>query len=93
MPGIVVVLVVFILALVLRLRGMSVLGAWFISMGVVPFFVLLNELVVANPVGEASMWPIALVVAGAYGAAAGGLGTLVASVCLKLRRGRCRFDP
>lgn len=44
---------------------------------VVPLFILLEEFVLPYQGGGASMWPIAVVFGGAYGAAASGAGVLV----------------
>lgn len=53
--------------------------AWLVSCLVVPGFVLFTEFVLPYSGGGASMWPIAVVFGTIYGAAAGAVGTLIAS--------------
>lgn len=65
--------------------GASKTVAWLASVAVVPAFVLVAEFVLPYAGGGASMWPIALVVGGVVGGAAGGLGTLISA---GLRRGQ-----
>lgn len=62
--------------------------AWFVSCAVVPASVLYAEFMLPYQVGGASMWPVALVFGGIYGAAAGGMGTALGSALRNyLKRG------
>ncbi len=85
MPAIVALIIAFLVGLVVKLRGMHMLNAWFLSCCVIPVFVLLSEFILPYMGGGASMWPIALLFGGIYGAISGCLGTIVASIYLKLR--------
>ena len=71
-------LVAFFLPLLLVDRGVGKRNAWLMSCAVVPVFVLFGEFVLPYSGGGASLWPVALVVGGIAGAAAGGAGTLLA---------------
>jgi hypothetical protein len=71
--------VAFILAFALTKAGVRVVFAWLASCCVVPAFILVTELVLPDSRGSA-MLPIALFVGGIYGAAAGGVGALFASL-------------
>jgi hypothetical protein len=59
---------------VLRWRWWS---AWLASCAVMPAFILFAEFVLPYQGGGASMWPIAMIFGGIYGAMAGGLGVIV----------------
>ena len=67
-----------IASFLLRLLGVGAIKAWLLGCAVVPIFVLLAEFVLPYSGGGASMWPIALVFGGLCGAAASGVGLLVA---------------
>lgn len=72
----------FVLAFALKAAGMHVALAWIASCGVVPAFLVFAEYVL--PDGDrAAMWPIAMFVESIYGAAAGGVGALFASLMRK----------
>jgi hypothetical protein len=75
----------FLLAFVLVSRGTPAMAAWLLSCLVVPAAVLFAEFVLPYAGGGASMWPIALVLGGVYGGAAGAAGTLLATFRLKRR--------
>jgi hypothetical protein len=85
MPAIVALIIAFLIGLVLRICGRHMLIAWLFSCCVIPVFVLTSEFILPYMGGGASMWPIALLFGGIYGAISGGLGTIVASIYLKLR--------
>ncbi|MCC6210886.1 MAG: hypothetical protein IT513_07570 [Burkholderiales bacterium] len=74
--------VAFFLAFALRAAGMNLALAWLASCCVVPAFVLITEIALPDSRGSA-MLPIALFVGGIYGAAAGGVGALFASLLAK----------
>lgn len=79
----------FALAFALKAAGVHLVLAWIASCCVVPAFLLFAEYVL--PDGDrAAMWPIAMFVESIYGAAAGGVGALFASL-----RGKrdARSDP
>jgi hypothetical protein len=48
--------------------------AWLTSCTIVPAFVLIDEFLLPYRGGGASMWPVALIFGGMYGAIAGGVG-------------------
>ena len=74
--------VAFVLAFALKAAGMHLALAWLASCCVVPAFLLCAEFVL--PDGDrAAMWPIAMFVQGIYGAAAGAVGALFASLMSK----------
>ena len=74
--------VAFMLAFALKAVGLHLVLAWLASCCVVPAFLLLAEY--ALPDGDRSaMWPIAMFVEGIYGAAAGGVGALFATLMVK----------
>lgn len=83
MPVIFALILTFLIGLILRLRGISVLLAWILSCCVMPVFVLFAEFVLPYMGGGASMWPIAPVVGGFYGFIIGGLGVAIASFYLR----------
>jgi hypothetical protein len=85
MPAIVALIITFFVGLVLRLRSMHMFKAWLLSCCVIPIFVLFSEFVLPYMGGGASMWPIALLFGGIFGAISGGLGTIIASIYLKIR--------
>ena len=64
----------FLMAFLLRIRGTSGCTAWLLACCVVPAGVLFEVFVLPYRGGGASMWPIALVVGGFYGAVAGAVG-------------------
>ena len=71
--------VAFVLAFALKAAGMHLALAWIASCCVVPAFLLIAEF--AFPDGDrAAMWPFAMFVESIYGAAAGGVGALFASL-------------
>jgi hypothetical protein len=71
--------VAFMLAFALKAAGLHVALAWLASCCVVPAFLLVAELILP----DFAMWPIAMFVDGIYGAAAGGVGALFASLMAK----------
>jgi len=74
--------VAFVLAFALKAAGIHLALAWIASCCVVPAFLIFVEFVF--PVGDRSaMWPFAMFVQGIYGAAAGGVGALFASLMSK----------
>jgi hypothetical protein len=73
-----------IVALGLRIKGLSSELAWLVGATVVPVFVLLSEFVLPYQGGGASMWPIALVFGGIYGAASSLVGVLLGSLIARL---------
>jgi hypothetical protein len=79
MPAIVVLIFTFLVALILCLRGMGALKAWLLSCCIVPIFVLAGEFILPYMGGGASMWPIALIFGGLYGASVSSFGVLVQS--------------
>lgn len=79
MYAIAAVFAAFLLPIFLVMRGTGRLSAWTTSCFVVPLAVLAAEFLVPYAGGGASMWPVALVVGGFWGAVAGALGTLVAT--------------
>ncbi len=74
--------IAFVLAYALTTSGVRVVVAWLASCCVVPAFILVTEFVLPDSRGSA-MLPIALFVGGIYGAAAGGVGALFASLMAK----------
>lgn len=72
----------FMLAFALKAAGMHLALAWLASCCVVPAFLLLAEYVLPGD-DRAAMWPIAMFVEGIYGAAAGGVGALFATLMAK----------
>jgi hypothetical protein len=76
----------FLLPLFMVRRGTRPLAAWVVSCFVVPLAVLAAEFLLPYSGGGASMWPIALVFGGLWSAAAGALGTLVATRLLRNER-------
>ena len=73
--------VAFGLAFALKAAGMHVVLAWLASCCVVPAFLVVAEYVLP----DGMKWPIAMFVEGVYGAAAGGVGALFASLIGKKR--------
>ena len=59
------------------------LAAWAIGCLVVPSFILFTEFVLPYQGGGASMWPIAMVFGGIYGAIASAVGVFLASMLLR----------
>ena len=74
--------IALLLAFALTRAGVHVVLAWLASCCVVPAFILVAELVLPESRSSA-MLPIALFVGGIYGAAAGGVGALFASLASK----------
>jgi hypothetical protein len=83
------VVAAFLLAFALRAAGLHVVLAWIASWLVVPAYVFFAEYVLPGHAGGAPMWPIAMFVGSIYGAAAGGVGALFASLIWK---GRAKPD-
>ena len=77
--------IAFVLAFALRAAGLHVVLAWLASCFVVPAVLFLVEYVLPGHGGTSPMWPIAMFVGGIYGAAAGGVGELFASLMWKKR--------
>ena len=71
------IIIAAIVGFIARLSRTRPQKAWLLGCTVVPAFVLFAEFVLPHQGGGASMWPIALILGGAYGAAASGFG-----VCL-----------
>ena len=77
--------IAFMLAFALRAAGLHVFLAWLASCLVVPGVLFIVEHVLPGHGDASPMWPIAMFVGGIYGAAAGGLGALFASLMWKKR--------
>jgi hypothetical protein len=86
MLALIAVFVAFLLPFALVRNRLRPLFAWLVSCLVVPGFVLFVEVVLPYSGGGASMWPIALGFGAIYGAAAGGIGTLIAARVVKPMR-------
>jgi hypothetical protein len=71
--------VAFVAGYALKAAGLHLALAWIASCCVVPAFLLFAEFAFPNA-DRAAMWPIAMYVQGVYGAAAGGVGALFASL-------------
>jgi hypothetical protein len=71
--------VAFMLAFALKAAGLHLVLAWLAACCVVPVFLLIADY--ALPDGD--VWPIAMFVEGIYGAAAGGVGALFATLMVK----------
>jgi hypothetical protein len=82
---IIALVVVFLVGLVPTMRGVNPLISWGISCVILPALILFDEFVLPYRGGGASMWPIALFMAGIMGIAVGGLGTLI-GVAIKNRK-------
>lgn len=82
MGDIAAVAVAFVLAFALKAAGLHLVLAWLASCCVVPAFVLAAEHLFPDS-GRAAMLPFALFVGAIYGAAAGGVGALFASLMWK----------
>lgn len=78
--------VAFLLPLLLVRRGARPSSAWVASCFVVPLAILAGEFLLPYAGGGASMWPIALVFGALWSAAAGALGTFVATRLLQKQR-------
>ena len=74
---IIALVVVFLVGLVPTMRGVNPLISWGISCVILPALILFDEFVLPYRGGGASMWQIALVMAGITGVALGGLGTVI----------------
>jgi hypothetical protein len=75
--------IAFLLAFALRAAGMHATLAWLASCLVVPAVLFVVEYVLPGGADASPMWPIALFVGGIYGAAAGGVGAIFASLMWK----------
>ena len=82
MGDIAAVAVAFMLAFALKAAGLHLLLAWIASCCVVPAFVLFAEYVLPDS-DRSAMLPFALFVGAIYGAAAGGVGALFATLMWK----------
>ena len=67
----------FLIGALLRYRRRHWILAWGVSCIVVPAFVILAEFVLPYDGGGASMWPMAVIIGGAYGATAGAGGVVL----------------
>jgi hypothetical protein len=85
MPALIAVVVAFLIPFALIWGRLRPLSAWLLSCPVVPAFVLFAEFVLPYSGGGASMWPIALAFGTICGAAAAGVGTLIARKLVKAR--------
>jgi hypothetical protein len=83
MIAIIALIITFFVGLLLRLRGMNEYIAWILSCFAMPAFIIFDEFVLPYRGGDASMWPIALVIGGFYGVISGGLGVVIASFYLR----------
>lgn len=84
MMAIAAIVLAGIVALAMRLNRASNELAWLAGAAVVPAFVLLAEFVLPYQGGGASMWPIALVFGGIYGAASSFVGILLGALIAKV---------
>lgn len=75
--------IAFLLAFALRAAGMHAILAWLASCLVVPGILFVVEYMLPGGSDASPMWPIALFVGGIYGAAAGGVGAIFASLLWK----------
>ncbi|MDH3355117.1 MAG: hypothetical protein OEL79_07885 [Chromatiales bacterium] len=80
---IVAIIIAGIVGLIARLLKVKPLNAWLLGCVIVPVFVLFAEFVLSYQGGGASMWPIALVFGGAYGAASSAGGVFIAGLIVK----------
>ena len=69
-----------VVSFIARLLKRKPLKAWLLGCTVVPAFVLFVEFALPYQGGGASMWPIALLFGGAYGAIASGVGVFIAGL-------------
>ncbi len=90
MMAIVAIVLAGIVALGLRIKSVSSELAWLVGAAVVPAFVLLSEFVLPYQGGGASMWPIALLFGGIYGAASSFVGVLLGLLIAKFFAARQR---
>jgi hypothetical protein len=86
MPAIIVLIIIFLVGLILRLRGINEYIALILSCCIMPVFILFTEFVLPYMGGGVSMWPIALAVGSFYGVIVGGLGVVIASFYLKRKK-------
>lgn len=75
--------IALVLSLVLRACGVAVAFAWLLGCTVVPILVLVVEFMLPYEGGGASMWPVALLFGGLYGAIATGAGVGVGNFLRK----------
>jgi hypothetical protein len=80
MMAIAAIVLAGIVAVAMRLSRVSSELAWSAGAVVVPAFVLLSEFVLPYQGGGASMWPIALVFGGIYGAVSSLAGVLLGAL-------------
>jgi hypothetical protein len=78
--AILAVISAFMVGFLFKLKKRPTLRAWLYACLVVPAFVLFAEFVMPYQGGGASMWPVALVFGGIYGAIAGGAGVGLAAL-------------
>jgi hypothetical protein len=84
--AILVVLLAAVLGFVVFVLARRPLIAWLASCAVVPAYVLFGEFTETHQAGGgASMWLVALVFGGAYGAVAGGIGVFIGSLVARRR--------
>ncbi|KPJ92614.1 MAG: hypothetical protein AMJ53_09010 [Gammaproteobacteria bacterium SG8_11] len=81
--AIVAIFIAGMVGLIARLLKVRPLKAWLIGCTIVPAFVLFVEFVLPYQGGGASMWPIALVFGGAYGAVSSAIGVFIAGLIVK----------
>lgn len=77
------IIIAGIVGLIARLLKIKPLKAWLMGCTIVPVFVLFVEFILPYQGGGASMWPIALVFGGAYGAASSAIGVFIAGFFTK----------
>lgn len=65
-----------------RAFKMSQVAAWLLGCAVVPIFVIFVEFLVPYQGGGASLWSVAVVLGGIYGAIASAVGTLLAKLVI-----------
>lgn len=82
MAAIAAIILAAVVGFIVRLRRESARKAWLAGCVVVPAFVLFAEFVLPHKGGGASMWPIALLFGGLYGAAASGAGVYLAGLVI-----------
>lgn len=78
----------FGLSLLLSAIGIRSAYSFFYGCAVVPIFVIVAEFAIPDQGGGASIWPVALIVGGIYGAASSGAGILTGRFFQKCRNPR-----
>ncbi len=81
--AIVAIIIAGVVGLVARLLKVKPLNSWLLGCTIVPAFILFVEFVLPYQGGGASMWPIAIIFGGAYGAASSAVGVFIAGHFVK----------